>query len=234
MFSTRIDPVWDDTLPVETNIHRMRRAGHTRREIAQRAFGDGGLALNRTKVQRIYVAQAKAAGEDPVAAGLGFQAKDYRRSYAQEFISHLSRRLRTARDAANATGGVVVLAGRAERVQEAFYTHVPEARPSTEPSREFADPTLTCDRCKALRRKELTKPQELQRPPSEVTCQDHNWMKPRKWTQADEDRWQRKYNGVSARAGRASGREAADGVALRGTSSPTANRLDAANHALEA
>jgi hypothetical protein len=180
------------------------------------------------------MSQAKAVGEDPAAAGLGFQAKDYRQAYAEAFRLHLSRRLREARDAANAAGGVVVLAGRAERVQEAFYTHVPEARPSTELSQEFVDPTLTCDRCKALRRKELIKPQELQRPPSEVTCQDHNWMKPRKWTQADQKRWERQQYGQSASAGRASGREAADGVALRGTASSTANRLDAANHALEA
>lgn len=233
MFSTRIDPHWDDTISPEENIHRMRRAGHTRREIAQRAFGDGNLPANRSKVQRIYVAQAKKHGENPSAAGLGFQAKDYRSAYAQAFHSHLVSRLRQARDAANAAGGVVVLAGRAERVQNAFYTLVPDAQPSTEPSREFADPTLSCDRCQALRRKELTKPQNLQRDPSSVTCNTHAYMRPRAWTQADEARFQRQHNGSSARAGRASGREAADGVILRGTASPTANRVEASNQALE-
>ena len=142
MFSTRIDPHWDDTLTEAENIHRMRRAGHTRKEIADRAWGNsaGDVAANRSKVQRIYVAQAKAAGEDPAAAGLGFQAKDYRRAYADAFLNHLTRRLREARDAANAVGGVVVLAGRAERVQEAFYTLVPEARPNRCQCRRTATP----------------------------------------------------------------------------------------------
>lgn len=233
MFSTRVDPHWDETIPVEENIHRMRRAGHTRKDIAHRAGWDGNDPKIRQKVQRVYVAQAKLHGEDAAAAGLGFQAKDYRSAYAQTFHSHLTLRLRQARDAANAAGGVVVLAGRSERVQEAFYALVPDARPSEQPSREFADPTLTCDRCKALRAKELKKPLELQRDPSVVTCNEHRWMRPRTWTQADEDRYQRRYNGSSARAGRASGREAADGVALRGTASPTANRVEAANRALE-
>jgi len=233
MFSTHVDPHWDDMLPVEVNIHRLRRAGHTRREIAQRAFGDGNLAANRSKVQRIYVAQAKAAGEDPAAAGLGFQAKDYRRAYAQAFLDRLTRRLREARDAANATGGVVVLAGRAERVQEAFYTLVPDARPTQQPVVAYKDPRDTCPRCIALRAKELKKPVQMQRDPSDIACQEHAYMRPRKWTQADEERWQRRTNGQSARAGRASGRQAADGVHLRGTASPTAQRVEAANRALE-
>jgi len=233
MFATRIDPVWDSTISPETNIHRLRRAGHTRKEIAFKAGWNGDDPKARQKVQRVYVTEAKAAGEDPAAAGLGFQAKDYRSAYAQAFLDRLSRRLREARDAANASGGVVVLAGRAERVQESFYTLVPEARPSTEPSREFADPTLTCSRCIKLRADELKKPIQTQRPPAEVTCRDHNWTKPRRWTDADEARWQRQQNGSSARAGRASGRQAADGVVLRGTASPTANRVEAANQALE-
>ena len=233
MFSTHIDPHWDDTLAPEVNIHRMRRAGHTRKEIAHRAFGDGNLPANRSKVQRIYVAQAKASGENPAAAGLGFQAKDYRQAYAQAFLDRLSRRLREARDAANAVGGVVVLAGRKERVQEAFYAFVPEARPSTEPSLEFADPTLTCPRCIKLRADELKKPAQIRRDPAEVVCREHNWMKPRKWTQADQERWERKQYGASAQAGRSSGHQAADGVVLRGTASPTAKRVEAANRALE-
>lgn len=235
MFSTRIDPHWDDALLEEYNIHRLRRAGHTRKEIADRAWGPGAgsIAANRSKVQRIYVAQAKIAGEDPAAAGLGFQAKDYRRAYAEAFQTRLVRRMTEARDAANAVGGVVVLAGRKERVQDAFYRLVPDAQPVTTVSKEFADPTLSCDRCIALRAKELKKPVQIQRDPASVTCQEHAYMRPQKWTAADEARWQRQQNGSSARAGRAGGREAADGVALRGTASTTANRLDPANHALE-
>jgi hypothetical protein len=218
MFSTRIDPHWDDTLAPEENIHRLRRAGHTRKEIAIRAGWDGNDAKIRSKIQRIYVSQARAAGEDPAAAGLGFQANDYRRAYADEFISHLSYRLRKARDAANAAGGVVVLAGRAERVQEAFYAYVSDARPSQQPAVPYVAPNANCAKCRASK---------------SGYCRDHAYLKPRAWTQADEDRWQRRYNGTSARAGRASGREAADGVHLRGTASPTAQRVEAANRALE-
>jgi hypothetical protein len=218
MFATRIDPVWDDTISPEENIHRLRRAGHTRKEIAFKAGWDGEDAKARSRVQRIYVTQAKAAGEDPVAAGLGFQARDYRSAYSQAFYNRLSRRLREARDAANAAGGVVVLAGRSERVQEAFYAHVPAAQPSQDVSTEFVDPRANCAKCKAAK---------------SGFCREHDYLKPRAWTQADEARWQRQQYGQSAQAGRASGREAADGVALRGTSSPTANRLDASNRALE-
>jgi hypothetical protein len=97
----------------------------------------------------------------------------------------------------------------------------------------YKDPRDTCPRCIALRAKELKKPVEIQRDPSDIACQDHAYLRPRKWTQADEARWNRQQYGSSARAGRASGRQAADGVHLRGTSSPTAQRVEASNKALE-
>lgn len=218
MYSTRIDPHWDDTISPEENIHRLRRAGHTRKEIAKAAGWDGEDAKVRSRIQRIYMTQAKAAGEDPAAAGLGFQAKDYRRAYAEAFRLHLNRRLRQARDAANAVGGVVVLAGRAERVQEAFYTHVPDAKPSQNLSTEFVDPRINCPKCKNAK---------------SGYCRDHDYLKPRAWSKADEAKWNRQQYGSSARAGRASGRDAADSVILRGTASTTANRLDPSNRALE-
>lgn len=235
MFSTRIDPHWDDTISPEENIFRMRRAGHTRKTIADRAWGEGAgaIAANRVKVQGIYRKMAAAAGEATTAAGLGFQAKDYRRAYAQAFVDRLTRRLREARDASNTSFGVVVVHGRDKAVEDAFYTLVPEARPSQDVKVAWKDPRDTCPRCIKLRADELKKPAEAQRDPSAIACREHAYMKPRGWTQADEARWQRQQNGSSAKAGRASGREAADGVTLRGTSSPATVRVEAANRALE-
>jgi hypothetical protein len=235
MFTTKIDPHWDEAQSTEINIFNLRQAGIKRKEIADRAWGNGAgdLAQNRSKVQRMYLAEARRQGVSATATGLGFQAKDYRRAYASEFNSALESRLRRARDAANASGGVVVLAGRKDRVREAFYTMFPSERPRSTVSREYVDPTLNCDRCQALRRKELTKPEDLQRNPSAITCQGHAYMRPRAWTEADERRWQNKHNGPSARAGRSSGRQAAEGVILRGTASPTAKRVEGSNQALE-
>jgi hypothetical protein len=217
MFSTKIDPHWDPSRAEAENVFYLRQAGITRKEIADSAWGNGAgdLAANRSKVQRIYLSEAKARGEDAAATGLGFQAKDYRRAYAEAFVTTLNRRLRRARDAANAIGGVVVLAGRAERVAEAFYMRFPRMRPSTEVATPYVDPRTTCERCKRA---------------ASGACRQHPIYR---WTAAMERRWQAQQNGASAQAGRSSGRQAAEGVVLRGTSSPTARRVEASNQALE-
>jgi hypothetical protein len=207
MFATRIDPVWDESRTPEENIFFLRNAGIERRVIADKAWGNGNQASARSRVQRIYIREATRRGEDPRATGLGFDTATYRQAYADSFTATLARRLRIARDAANSVGGGLVLHGRSERVDEAFYGVFPAMRPSTEPAKPYVCPDCTdnkvCKRCK-----------------------------PRAWTKADEAAYQRRTNSTSARAGASSGQAAADGVVItRGHT--TASRLDASGRAIE-
>lgn len=218
MFSTRIDPAWDSSLSESENIFRMRSAGIERRIIADAAWGQGSgnVPANRSKVQRIYLREAAARGEQARAAGLGFNTDHYRQAYAQSFVTTLIQRLQSARDAADSIGGVVVLAGRSQRVDEAFYDLFPYLRPSDGPVKLYVPANADCAKCKAAR---------------SGYCREHNYLKPSTWTAADEERWQRRTNGASARAGRASGQVAADGVMIRQTE--RAGRIEPSGHALE-
>jgi hypothetical protein len=219
MFTTKVDPVWDNDLPVESNIYRLRAAGFKRKEIADRAwgYGAGDEAKNRSKVQRIYVREAAKNGEDAVASGLDFNSANYRRAYAEAFINTLTSRLRQARDAADSVGGVLDLHGRMDRVDDAFYDLFPNLRPSTTVS-IYVDPRADCDRCKRAK---------------SGYCQVHAYLRPRTWTQADEARWQRQQFGSAAQAGRASGRSAAAGVVIARGTDRQGNRVEGSGRAIE-
>lgn len=218
MFTTKIDPTWDAARPAGENIFLLRQAGFKRADIANMAGWDGTKASDRSKVQRIYLAEAARRGAVAAATGLGFQAKDYRQAYARGFNGTLASRLMTARDAADSVGGVVVLSGRAERVDEAFYLLFPGYRPGVSVEVEYVDPRKDCGKCIKAK---------------SGACNDHSYLRPRAWTQADERRWQTQQYGPSAEAGRATGTAAAEAVLLRGTASPQAQRVEAANVALE-
>lgn len=216
MFSTRIDPIWDDTLPEAENIWRLRNAGIERRKIADKAWGNGYEAKARTKVQRIYLKECAVRGEEARAAGLGHQTKVYRDAYAQSFVTTLGTRLRMAREATDSVAGGLVLHGRSDRVDEAFYGHFPHMRPAAPTETVVVvDTEGECERCKRSKSKS-------------GKCRDH---RPLTWTKADEARWQARTNSPSARAGQASGRAAAEGVALRQTD--RASRLDRSGGAIE-
>lgn len=188
MFSTRIDPRWDDTLPEAENIWRLRNAGIQRRVIADRAWGNGAEASARSKVQRIYTRECERRGEAVRAAGLGHQTDVYRYGYAQAFHNTLVARLRDARDAADSDRGGLVLHNRAERVDEAFYGWFPAYRPNPNPEPYVAVP---CPKCTADRQ-----------------CRAH------RWSATDEARYVRWNESASARAGQASGTHAAEGVVI--------------------
>lgn len=219
MFATRIDPTWDAESPEADNIFRMRRAGIERRVIADKAWGSGAgaLASNRSKVQRIYLRQAEIAGEAANATGLGFNTKHYREAYAESFVTTLTRRMRQARDAADSVGALPTLHGRADRVDEAFYEMFPRMRPSTTVAEAYVPANETCDKCLAAK---------------SGYCRNHQYLKPRTWSQADEARYLARTNGSSARAGSSSGRTAAEGVVLRGTAART-DRVDGSGKAIE-
>lgn len=217
-FVTRIDPVWDATLPEAENIFRLRNAGHERRVIADQAWGlySGKLAANRSKVQRIYLRECAARGVTPAATGLGFQAELYRNAFAESFVQTLRDRLREARDAAAAMGGLPSLHGRSERVDEAFYARYPHMRPETSEERaarvaRLADMPIPepCERCAKN---------------TSGTCRAHPY---RGWTKAQEERYNRRHTSASAYAGNVQGDQAAREVRLaRGgvDRQPTADR----------
>jgi len=214
MFSTRIDPVWDHALPEAENIWRLRNAGIERRVIADSAWGSGAgrEAKNRSKVQRVYLKECALRGEQARAAGLGHQTSVYRDAYAESFVTTLGTRLRMAREATDTVGGGLVLHGRSDRVDEAFYGHFPHRRPAPTDVTP-AEPT-PCGKCAKAK---------------SGYCRDHRLMA---WTAADERRWQARTNSPSARAGQESGRVAAEGVVIRGTEA--ASRLERGGHAIEA
>lgn len=217
MFSTRIDPTWDKTKTEDENIFLLRQSGIERRRIADMAWGNGEDAAARSKVQRIYKREAARRNEPVMAAGLGFSTATYRQAYADAFQMTLSRRLREARDAADSVGGSLVFYGRSARVDEAFYVAFPHLRPTNTPAEPWVDPRTGCAKCAKAK---------------SGACNDHFYMRPRNWTQADEARHQARTNSSSAQAGRASGRTAAEGVTIaRGTD--RAGRLDPSGTAIE-
>jgi hypothetical protein len=216
MFSTRIDPTWDANRSEAENIFLLRQSGIERRRIADMAWGNGEDAAARSKVQRIYKSEAARRGEDAVASGLGFSTATYRQAYADSFLHTLARRLRDARDAADSVSGGLELHGRADRVDEAFYTMFPNLRPSTAVAEVWTDPRTDCPKCQKAK---------------SGACNDHAYMRDRGWSKADEARYNARHNSSSARAGAASGRTAAEGVTISRTE--RAGRLDPSGVALE-
>lgn len=213
MFSTRIDPVWDASRTPEENIFLLRNAGIERRRIADLAWGNGTDAAARSKVQRIYIRECARRNEEARATGLSHQTNVYREAYARAFRDTLRRRLQDARDAADSVGGALALHGREDRVDEAFYGLFPTLRPSTDvvPAAAPAAPCAACAKAKSGH------------------CRQHPGLS---WTQADERRYQARYNSSSAYAGSASGTSAAEGVTIaRGHQ--RANRLDESGRAIE-
>jgi hypothetical protein len=199
MFSTKIDPVWSDDRSEAENIYLLRNAGIERRKIANMAGMDGSNPSVRSKIQRVYLRECASRGEIARASGLSHQTQTYREAYAASFRDTLTRRLAEARDAADSIHGAMVLHGRSDRVDEAFYNLFPIFRPSDKP----APKPVPCEKCKAAK---------------SGTCRAHTY----RWTKADEVRWQRMNNSPSARAGQASGVDAANGVDLvRGTTAAT-------------
>jgi hypothetical protein len=129
-FSEHLEPKPDPTLGDQVNAYRMRRAGMERNRIANllwKSASDDGTAHG--KVGALYKAECLARGEKPALSGRGVNAKLYRKEYADAFAQRIWERLRKAREGADKIGGLPQLAGREERVTEAFYELFPEERP---------------------------------------------------------------------------------------------------------
>jgi hypothetical protein len=142
------------------------------------------------RVGRLYKAECEARGEQAMLSGRGVTGKAYRDQYAEQFVKTLHNRLWQARQAAGSGGGLV-LHGRAERIEEAFYTFYPNQRPK--PALPAADePEARCERCVKAKSGQ---------------CRGHRVSYGR--TPKGPD-----YNSVAAERGRMAGRAAARNVEL--------------------
>lgn len=129
-FSGKLEPKVDPELSDDDNVYILRNAGIERQRIAI-MMGWGGDAEGGTaKVTPAYKRACRARGEDPLVVGRSVNAKTYRESFADAFVSGVYYRLQ----AMAATHGVeakgeLVLANRKENVDEAFYELYPDLRP---------------------------------------------------------------------------------------------------------
>lgn len=158
VFASRLEPEYDPALSDAENVYRLRSSGMTRQRVGQIVFGDSGIGspAAAAKVTRMYAAECAARGEDPVLTGRGVDLAVYRKAYGRNFTYTFADRLREARDAADSTGGPLVLHGRQERVEEAFYVRFPSLRPA--PPTEVA--TTDTTPVKAPKYKEPTKAEQ--------------------------------------------------------------------------
>lgn len=217
VFLTRIDASVNPELSDQENCYFLRNSGMKRNDIANQlwgsAYNDGHA---HGKVQRLYLAECAKRGEKPLVAGRGIQVSVYREAYASGFVREFGWRLQEARDAADSEGGALVMHGRVERVNEAFYERFPQFRPMSEEKRakyeaETAEARNNCLKCK--RRKDGTK------------CRDHRAYVA---TEADRRAHYRKYESPEARAGQTAGVAAAKAVNVERTAGARTQRTDAA------
>lgn len=128
LFAERMEPKPLDSLSDEDNVYRMRSAGMERIRIA-RLLGYGDTTSATAKVTRLYKKACEARGEHAVLTGKGNSVTAFREAYSLAFVSELANRLWTARNAVESDSKAMVLVGRKEAVDEAFYKRFPHLRP---------------------------------------------------------------------------------------------------------
>lgn len=201
VFADRLEPKVRADLSDQVNAYRLRAAGIERVRASEMLWGrrDPG------KIGRLYLAECKVRGETPALTGRGVTGATYRQQYAEEFDYTYGVRLLRARNAADSVGGGLVLHGRDQRVKDAFYKHFPYMKPSTEVA-EIQE----CEDCKKAKN---------------GRCR--NCQKVDTAVRKDQERRTRAYHSTAGRAGRASGRDAANHIDL--TRSDAAKRLNEAS-----
>jgi hypothetical protein len=163
-FSKRLEPKYDPELSEQVNAYLMRSAGMEGKRIAQAIYGRDDKHL-RPKVRKMFAAEAEARGEDPkVLTGQGNSVKVFRQSYAQGFAYEIGRRLMDMKLYYKAEGVALVLAGRKDKIMEAFYERYPQYRPRPA-SGAIGDGTEGCAKCKAAK---------------SGYCREHSYLRPRK------------------------------------------------------
>lgn len=193
VFTDRLEPKVSPSLSEQVNVYRLRAAGMERVRVAEAMWGNREKA-SLAKVGRLYKAECRARGEEALLSGRGVTGAVYREQYAEEFVWALRTRLRRTQDAAGQFGGGLVLHGRQERVDEAFYERYSDYRPK--PAIEQATP-VDCEACKRTKH-------------DSKLCRDH---RPRSATKSEIAALSR-YNSPAARRGREAGKIAAAYVEL--------------------
>jgi hypothetical protein len=204
-FREKLEPEINRELTDAENIYRLRQAGVTRSRVAYLLWGsDERDGAAHGKVGRIYKDECRKRGEAPALDGRGLSLDAFRHSYAGGFVDTFSDRLKAARSGVMTTGGSLVLKNRAEKVAQAFYTRFPDLDPEVI-KRRYEERLRAAQAAGAVVKREAPKPQ--------------------RWTAKDEARWVRNNESSAARAGRAAGERAAEGVEID-RSRPT-GRIDA-------
>lgn len=203
VMADRLDPQVDPKLSDKENVYRLRSAGMERNRIANLLWGASLGApghKDHARVGKLYSEACRERGEAAVVAGKGINKKVFRAKYAESFSYRYAERLRATRDAVDSVAGALVLPGREKRVEEMFYAEFPELHPD---ARRAA--------AERYRAEEASQPQKPK--------------KERRWTRADQERYERENFSAAARAGQQAGRDAADRIEMSRTSK-AAQRLE--------
>lgn len=234
-FATRVEARVDRNLSDQLNCYYMRSSGQERNDIAEALWGSARTnGVAHGKVQKLYLAECEARGEQPLVGGRGFIAKRYREAFAQGFCDQFGWRLRDARSAVDAKSGGLILHGRKERLQDAYWAEWPDKAPETAEERAAreermaaywarqAEEQLHCEtkgNCAAALRRAEAKAAERgwglsDRERETAKCKKH---RPYESTVAERTRWSREQNAPERSAGRRAGAAAADSVQFRRT-----------------
>lgn len=162
-FANTLEPTYNPDLSDKENVYIMRTAGIERHRIAQAIWGTGKKHL---EVGRLYKEVCADRGEDPVVAGRSTNAKTYRKSFADAYVSRISTRLW---EMSQSSGGTdLQLRGRKEAVDEAYYERFPHLRPQKREDRQIGEgvrggPGGNCPKCAKTK---------------SGYCRDHQYLKP--------------------------------------------------------
>jgi len=193
VFAERLEPKINPELSDQENVYRLRSSGMERVRISDIMWGNTDKVF-MARVGRLYKAECASRGEQPALSGRGVTGAAYREQYSEQFVWTFASRLRQARDAAGKAGGGLVLAGREDRISEAFYLRFPDMRPKA--AVEPAAPEAPCPKCAKA---------------SSGKCREHRVVMGRRPKGRD-------YYSAAAERGRESGAAAARAVNLgRGT-----------------
>lgn len=228
VFATRIDPKVDPKISDQLNCYYLRGSGMARVDIATALWGsepkDGAA---HGKVQKLYLAECAARDEQPLVMGRGLQVAKYREAYADAFVNQFGWRLREARDGADAEAGALVIAGRSERIAEAYYAEWPEKRPAT--AEEKAKRQEKVEAYWAAQEEaeaECLRTGDCSRTKSKSgRCRRH---RPTEVSQADYRRWEKRAHSPERAAGERAGAAAASAVDFRRTAGERSHRTEAA------
>lgn len=249
-FATRIDPKVNLSLSDQLNCYYMRGAGMERRDVAKALWGsDEKDGAAHGKVHKLYLTECAARGEAPSVGGKGFQGKRYREAYANGFVDTFGWRLRDARSAVDAKSGGLVLHGRKERVQEAYWEANPDKNPNSEEAKARKQANeqrsaewqaranaerLECEtkgNCAAAAKRLEAKAAERGYAASFHEMESAKCRKHRPWeaTASDRARWAKESDNPERSAGRRAGSAAASSVQFRRTAEERAHKAGSAD-----